>query len=427
MPKSREEIHELFQRLVSNKSSKEEMEAFFQLVKEQPDADALIEELDAWWDDMAVESPKDQLRERRMQQLLKESIAEAAPALPATRVFRLPGHSRTWWVAASIVLLLGAATYGWLQWQSTIPGNQPAQQHANIPDIEPGTDGAILTLGDGTQLVLDTLRDGLIAQQGGAKVLLQSGQLSYDRPDDSQHKPTWNTITTPKGRQFKVLLPDGTQAWLNAASSITYPTFFAGNERRVELSGEVYLEVAHNMARKFKVKVNNQAVIEVTGTQFNVKAYPDEPGMATTLLEGGVKMYQTTSTGCWQCPEEQTGTPLANGIQLKPGQQGVLANGRETKEGQSFPQITVLNNINTSQVMAWKNGFFNFEGATLRDAMNQLKRWYNIEVIYEETVPDIEFFGEISRNVSLSDLLKALEDVGVHFRIESGRKLIVLP
>ena len=412
MPLSRQEIHELFQRLVSNKSSKEEMEAFFQMVKEQPDADALIEELDTWWDTVANEGPKDQLRERRMQQQLRELISHQEPAQPVTRVFRLPGR-KSWWAAASIALLLGAGGYTWMRLQHNARDPKViTQKNPAVPDIQPGRDGAILTLEDGSQLILDTLNDGLIAQQSGAQVTLQHGQLTYDPSSNDQRKPTWNTISTPKGRQFKVVLPDGTQAWMNAASSITYPTFFAGQERNIEASGEVYLEVAHNPSMKFKVKVNDQAIVEVTGTQFNVKAYADEPGLATTLLEGAVKMYHP-------------GEP-AHGAELKPGQQGVLASS-ETKQGRASQRVVVRNNVNTSQVMAWKNGFFNFEGASLKEAMNQLMRWYNIEVVYEGTVPEIEFFGEISRNISLSDLLKALEDVGVHFRIESGRKLIVHP
>lgn len=416
MSNSRSVIHELFQKLVSNQMTEQEMETFFQLVKELPGDDVLIAELDAWWQTVDGTTPKDLLKERRMQQQIRELISTPEER-PAPRVLRMPVR-RIWWAAASFLLVLAAATYLWFQQRPAQPALTENKKPA-ATDIEPGKDGAILTLEDGSQIILDSLNDGLIANQSGAQVVLANGQLTYDAADQAHRTPSWNTISTPKGRQFKVLLPDGTQVWMNAASSVTYPTFFAGTERNIEVTGEVYLEVAKDPARKFKVKVNDLAVVEVTGTQFNVKAYSDEPGIATTLVEGGVKMYPVTNS---------TGVP----VQLKPGQQGVLVNtgkdaSSQKNNGNGQSKIIVLSNINTDKVLAWKNGFFNFEGATLKEAMNQLMRWYNIEVVYAESVPDIQFFGEMSRNISLADLLKALEDVGVHFRIESGRKLIVLP
>lgn len=395
------------------------MAAFFQLVRELPEDDPLLAELDNWWQTQAVTGPADMIRGRRMQQQIRELTA-AAGTKPA-RIIGIPAR-QVWWAAAALVLFAGAGAYTWFQ---SRPAPAMIAHTRADTEIAPGKDGAILTLEDGSQMILDSLSDGLIATQSGAQVMLRNGQVSYDATDQRHRKPTWNTISTPRGRQFKVELPDGTMVWMNSGSSITYPTFFVGKERRIETSGELYMEVAKDPAMTFKVKVNRQAVIEVTGTRFNVKAYADEELMATTLLSGWLQIYTTTDTSCWHCPETH-GQPMgAQAVTLKPGQQAVFMNAALNKTKQS-PSVRVLNNIDTDKVMAWKNGFFNFEGASLKEAMNQLVRWYNIEVVYEGPEPAIEFFGEVSRNISLTDLLKALEDVGVHFRLESGRKLVVL-
>jgi ferric-dicitrate binding protein FerR (iron transport regulator) len=194
-------------------------------------------------------------------------------------------------------------------------------------------------------------------------------------------------------------LPDGSQVWLNAASSLRFPTTFAGKERRVEITGEVYFEVAKNKAMPFIVSVYG-AEIQVLGTHFDVMAYNDEPAFKTTLLEGSVKFVKD-----------------GNYTMLKPGQQSQL-----TKSG----QLKVVSNVNLTTEVAWKNGFFDFEGLNFETIARQLSRWYNVEVIYDKKIDDL-FYAEIPRNTKLSDVLKALELTGkVHFEIE-GTKIIVLP
>lgn len=300
------------------------------------------------------------------------------------------------WAAAAVILLAVAGVYLVKEKQATTP---PAVA-ATV--IAPGKEGAILTLADGSQVALDSLGNGVIANQGGAPVLLQNGQVVYGPGGEA---PAFNTISTPNGRQFRVVLPDGTKAWLNAASSLRYPTLFAGKERRVEVTGEVYFEVTTNADMPFHVNVNNKAGITVLGTHFNVNAYVNERTINTTLLEGSVKVSDSPAGG--------------QSAILKPGQQAQVA--PAGREG-----IRVVNNADISKVMAWKNGLFNFEDATLEEAMRQLERWYDIEVVYERGVPQIQLTGKMTKGVTLNDLMTGLEKMGVRSRLE-GRKLIITP
>jgi len=208
----------------------------------------------------------------------------------------------------------------------------------------------------------------------------------------------FNTISTPKGGIYQVNLPDGTKVWLNAASSIKFPTTFAQlSQRKVELEGEAYFEVAKNKKVPFVVSTSGQQV-QVLGTHFNISSYSDEGELKTTLLEGSVKVV------------------AANTIVLKPGQQSNLK-----RNGSGGLKVSTAN---IAQVMAWKNGFFHFEKENLHEVMRQLSRWYDIEVIYEVDRHDDEFMGDIPRGIKLSEALKILSFEGTQFRIE-GRKLIV--
>lgn len=317
--------------------------------------------------------------------------------MPAKPVHRVHFRYR-WWAAAAVVLvLLSVAVYRWALQKQPEEIVIAKTEHKQT-QIQPGKDGAVLTLADGQQIVLDSAQNGEISKQYGSSVVLQDGKLIYNPTGNSTGEIAYNLMSTPKGRQFNMTLSDGTRVWLNAASSIRYPTIFAGKQRTVEITGEAYFEVAKNAEMPFHVRINKGSEIEVLGTQFNVNAYDNERTMKTTLLQGSVKV-----------------TANGNNVVLKPGQQA-----------QSAASIKVLNNIDTDKIMAWKNGLFNFEGAKLEEVMNQLERWYDIEVEYEKGVPDIYFEGGMSKNIQLSDLLTILEKSKVHFRVE-GRKLIVLP
>lgn len=316
---------------------------------------------------------------------------------------------RRYWAAASILLLIGLGTYLWYNNSS-----QPVQltvENKNLPkEILPGRDGAILTLADGTQVVLDSLGNGPVAMQSGTQVVLQNGQLAYNTTESISSEPSYNTMSTPKGRQFNLQLPDGTKVSLNAASSITYPTKFIGSERKVEITGEAYFEVAKNINMPFRVNVNNKAEVAVLGTHFNVNAYEDEGNISATLLEGSVKV---------------TASRLVSSnrhVILKPKQQAQIMQDGKTIQ----PGIKVIKDVDIDKVMAWKNGAFNFTDISLKDAMKQLERWYDIEVAYESTVPNVELTGKMTRDVTLNELLKNLGDLGVRCKLE-GRRVVVLP
>jgi ferric-dicitrate binding protein FerR (iron transport regulator) len=308
-----------------------------------------------------------------------------------------------WAVAASAIFLLATGTYLLLQKSSQPLVKQQAKTQQDIPA---GKNGAILTLADGSKIVLDSLHNGVVAKQNGSQVMLKSGQLAYDASSSSTSELTYNVLNTPRGRQFQIVLPDGTKVWLNSASSLKYPTTFSTKDRKVELKGEAYFEVSKAVDKPFILILANNAEIKVLGTSFNVNAYENENKVRATLLEGSVKVTASTSSG------------VANGAAaiLKPHQQAQLT--------QAGNDIAVINNVDVDKVVAWKNGVFNFEGVDLTEVMKQLERWYDIEVVYEGEVPNIEFYGELSRNNSLGDVIAALKDSDVHFRRE-GKKLIV--
>ena len=266
-------------------------------------------------------------------------------------------------------------------------------------DVLPGSDKATLTLADGSTILLDEALNGTIAQQGNSKIIKLDGKLSYDPTNKNSREIVYNTISTPKGGQYQLELPDGSQVWLNATSSIHFPTSFTGTARRIEITGEAYFEIAKNPNMPFVVTVNNSEV-QVLGTHFNINAYNDEDNVKTTLLEGSVRFVNDEHINI-----------------LKPGQQAQL-----TKDGMT----KVVSNVDVDEVVAWKNGMFAFENAGIETIMRQLSRWYDVEIEYKGKTDDL-FIAEMRRNIKLSDALKALELTGkVKFDIQE-KKIIVMP
>ena len=262
--------------------------------------------------------------------------------------------------------------------------------------ISPGGNKAMLTLADGSVILLQETQDGVIAQQGAASLVKLDGKLAYNAAAKSG-QVLYNTLTTPRGGQYQVTLPDGSLVWLNAASSLRFPTAFTGGERRVEVMGEAYFEVAHNPSMPFKVLVNG-AEIRVIGTHFNVMAYSDELLLKTTLLQGAVKFISNDKT--WI---------------LKPGQQAQL-----TTKG----DVDLVSDVDVGDVLSWKNGKFHFDAMDIATILRQVTRWYDVDVIYNRKINDL-FYAEMPRNTPLSDVLKALQLTGkVDFRIE-GKKIFV--
>jgi ferric-dicitrate binding protein FerR (iron transport regulator) len=302
-------------------------------------------------------------------------------------------HFLRW--AAAVLLLIAAGTTWML-----ISRQQLYDDKKKMNDPEPGSNKAVLTLGDGASITLDSSLKGRLAMQGNVQLNARPGVLSYsNNTDGAAGTVTYNTLTTPKGGQYQLQLPDGSKVWLNAASSLKYPTAFTGKERRVVLTGEAYFEIAANSAQPFFVTVSN-ADIAVLGTSFNVMAYRNEITMATTLLEGAVKVSRDNESGI-----------------LKPGEQLLM------KEGE---KIRINHHADTEQAVAWKNGFTSFKGADIRTIMRQVERWYDVEVIYSGDVPARSFTGDIPRDAHLSELLKILEVSRIKFKLE-GRRLTVIP
>jgi len=309
-------------------------------------------------------------------------------------------------VAASVTLFLALSAY-FLAYKKPIVNlvKQPVAVHATQA-IVPGSNKAYLTLANGQKIALTGVANGKIAKQAGITITkTRNGQLVYhiDKSpagSNSNAAITFNTIETPRGGQYQVILPDGTQVWLNAASSLKYPTTFSGNSRQVQLSGEAYFEVAHDAARPFKVLSKGQQ-IEVLGTHFNVNAYDDDPAIQTTLLEGSVKISNNTGQ-----------------VMLKPGQQATLKD--------DYLQFSVKN-VDANDAIAWKNGYFMFKNENIKSVMKKIARWYDVDIDYEGDLYQKRLGGTVSKFEKINDLLHTIQLThSVHFKV-IGRRVIVMP
>ncbi|TWI93923.1 FecR family protein [Mucilaginibacter frigoritolerans] len=267
-------------------------------------------------------------------------------------------------------------------------------------DILPGGNKAILTLADGSSIVISGDKKGTLASQNGTVITkTKDGQIRYQNTKGKSTVPglAYNTAATPRGGKYQLILSDGTKVWLNSASSIKYPVEFAANERRVELTGEAYFEVAHDKHKPFSVVSNGQTV-EVLGTHFNINAYADESEVKTTLLAGSVKVSSAGVTSV-----------------LKPGDQSQFAKGKIS-----------ITQVDVDEAVAWKAGYFNFKDDNIETVMRQLARWYDVNVKYEGTIPPKEYSGQISMNLTASQILDILSFNKTHYRID-GKTIVITP
>ncbi|MBL0336995.1 MAG: FecR domain-containing protein [Chitinophagaceae bacterium] len=338
-----------------------------------------------------------QLGDRIKSRLFATIRSQEAP-VPVSR-------PRRWLIpAAAILILLSVAAYFFFN-----PGKKgqaiAANNNKTIPaaPILPGGNKAVLILADGSSIILDSTTNGIISQQGAVKVnKLENGLLVYmvnGRQITENDEAFYNTISTPRGGQYQVTLTDGTKVWLNAASSIRFPVVFTGSNRKVEITGEAYFEVEKNAKMPFIVKAG-ESEVEVLGTHFNVNAYNDEAAIRTSLLEGSVKV----SVG--KGPREY----------LQPGQQSGI-----TKDG----KIRIYDHVDMEEVMAWKDGRFQFKSADLSTILRQISRWYDVDIEYRNNV-NLHFTGQLPRSSQAASFFEKLEMTGeVHFKVE-GRKIIVL-
>lgn len=296
-------------------------------------------------------------------------------------------------LAACLVLVMASIFMYFINQES-------AQKSALVTqgDFPSGRNTANLTLADGSVISLDDVGNGKIVEQAGIAVVKEAdGLLTYRVKEGGKFaKEQFNTISTPLGGQYKIILPDGTKVWLNAGSSLKYPTSFQGKQRLVTLFGEGYFEVAKDKNMPFKVKTSNQE-ITVLGTHFNINAYKDEPDVKTTLVEGAVKVLATDLN--------QTGSGVP--VVLAPGEQSVLSKNNRLS----------VRSVNVAAETAWKSGVFSFQNTDIHVVLRQFSRWYNVEIEFEGEVPDVKLWGEMDRNVSATEALEMLHYFNLKYKV----------
>lgn len=392
MPISQTRIEYLLQQYAANSCTKKELLELFEWIKLQNDDTGLRNAMQVIWQ--------------------QAGDTDAAPAIDKEEVFsRILSQSSpqnknaNWWLkwgrqaAAAIILV---AVTGTVYFIINKKNKQPVIAQAPYKgDVLPGRNGAVLTLSNGQKIVLDSAGNGELGKDGSVEIHKDGNEITYrGKTEEEIH----NTVSTDKGHQWQLRLPDGTKVWLNAESSISYPLNFSGKERDVAVTGEAYFEVAHNAAHPFKVHIKSasgkESTIEDIGTSFNVNAYTDEPSVKTTLIEGSINLSVEGSKG----------------MLLKPGQQAVVANQNAA--------LKILDNVDTDDAVAWKDGLFKFSEGNVETIMRQISRWYNVTIVYEGAIPNKQIYGTASRNTNLSSILKVLKLSGVNVQLEANRIII---
>jgi len=393
-----EPSHEILERLLTKSVWTSEEQAWMLEYLQETDQHALRQL-------MQEKFEQDQAQPTNLPLTISEHLlAQIHEQINATPV-RAPKLYWKKWLAAAAMLIL-VATAAFLYFQSKQVPPVPVAKLTLKQDIAPpSSNTAIITLGNGQQIILDSAGKGLLAMEGNVQLTKTAdGSIVYQGASD---KYLVNTLNNPRGsKPVTLVLSDGSKVWLNSESSLRYPVAFGATERQVEITGEAYFEVAKK-AQPFKVAVAGKGVVEVLGTHFNINSYQDETYTKVTLLEGSVKVYLQPNG--------------AGAIAIQPGQQALYLSDQQKQTA-----IQVKNGIDLSAVVAWKNGYFNFDNSDLKSVLRQLSRWYNVDVIYQGNIPKRVFGGEMQRDLNLSEVLKILEKNNVHFKIETD-KLIVMP
>jgi ferric-dicitrate binding protein FerR (iron transport regulator) len=392
-----ERIQHLLERFAANRCSPEELLELMETVGEGTKDETLHRALMDAWEKL---SGTDEAPSLNKEAIFRQVVGMA----PASRTRPVWGRTAA---AAAIILLLGGGAWWYAKKDRSLPVTGVATPHAPVvkKDVAPGGNKAILTLSDGTNIVLDSAREGRLSQQGNTEVTKTgNGQLAYKTAasykPQAASEPVYNMISTPKGGQYKVVLPDGSRVWLNAASSLRFPTAFTGGDRTVELTGEAYFEIEKDKRKPFFVKANGTKVA-VLGTSFNLMAYKEEGVIRTTLVDGSVQI--TGASGAV--------------LRLSPGQQAQCG-----KDG----ALKLIRDPNMEEAMAWKNDLFYFRGTDIQTIMRQLARWYDIDVTYSGDING-RFYAKIPRNTNLSIVLRALALTNKLNFTQEGRKVTVIP
>jgi len=385
MAMDQQHIESLLQKFASGRISEAEQQILsdYMSTVDEPLFKQLMEQHELTVQTQGVPGEPDEVLYQRIQQRIAGIASQDGPVI-----------RRRWYMAAAAAILLLVIAGGAYRYFRQEPQQPVIVSHAPEQDALPGGNKAVLTLADGSQVKLDSAGNQVIAQ-GSTAIQQQHGQLQYTVQKTAE--VNYHTLSTPRGGQFQLLLPDGTRVWLNAASVLRYPTAFVGAERVVELQGQGYFEVAKNADQPFKVVVKEMEV-QVLGTAFDIMAYPEEGRVNTTLQEGAVRVKHGEAAKL-----------------LKPGQQAVL----------NTAGHLAVQEVDVDQTIAWKTGFFEFDNEQLSVIMRQIARWYDVEVDYSEINDRKRFGGRISRNLPLSQVLRILEANGAVFRLE-GKVLKVV-
>lgn len=384
----------LFNNYIHNSSTIREEEELMELIAEPKNQVAVQNLIDSLIENTGSEMKMtDQAAASILQNILQKDKSIVVSIKNGNTSFRL------WmrWVAV-VILFLGAASAYWILNKDDKKMKEEAVKK-RLNTIKPAENIAMLSTSDGNTILLDSIQNGTIMQNGSVKISKQGGVLIYKVSTASNPVApiVYNTLSTPRGGKYQIILPDGSRVWLNAASSLYFPSAFTGGHRLVELTGEAYFEVAKNVKKPFVVK-SGDVQVKVLGTHFNINAYSDENAIKTSLLEGSVKICKGAESGL-----------------LKPGEQALF----DSKDN----KVEIIR-ANMDEVMAWKNELFQFEDAGIASIMREVGRWYNVEIVYSGKVPIRRFEGKISRNAQLSEVLRILEISNVKFTVV-GNTIVV--
>ena len=396
---------ELLELFVDGGISRDDYDLLFDYIRANPED----EELNIAIDTVFKNSKKFNPLNSNDKELLFQSIirnkhfdSEIQNEIETTTTFA----PRLWYqlgIAASILLLIATSLFFYTN--RTVDDNIAAKVvEPTEAIITPGDDKAILTLSDGTKIILEDAKNGILANQAGVSIqktsdgeLLYSFSNSANSVTQAEDNILYNKIETPIGGKYQVNLPDGSKVWLNSSSSLRFSALFNGDTREVELSGEAYFDVSKNKSKPFRVITKDQ-IVEVLGTQFNINSYSDEGPIKTTLIEGSVKIIYKDKV-----------------VLLSPGQQF------QPKE-----LVSAVLEADTEEVVAWKEGYFVFKNEDIKSIMRKLSRWYNVEVSYSGDIPEVGFGGNISRSKDISEVLDVLQLTNaIHFKVE-GRRITVM-
>ncbi len=382
-------INDLLERLVDNTASEEDVRELLTLLNSGDQKTPVKEKVEQLWNEYRPGHPLPVTDWGKMYATIVDT-----PVINKSSKRRISFAK----VAAAAILLYTIGMGAWFFYRKNPAPGPIAKQPQEIRfknDVQPGSNGATLTLANGQQIILDSAHNGLLTTQGNTVVIKQNDQLSYQAGSAETATVSYNTITTPRGRQYpNLILADGSKVWLDAGSSIRFPTAFTGTERKVEITGQVWFDVVHNDKMPFRVMANGIEINDL-GTVFNVNAYGDEEKTKVTLLSGTIRIQSIT---------------------MKPGEQAQI-----TKDG----KINIASGIDTDEVMAWKNGVFQCEGADVASVMRQISRWYDVDIVYDRPITKRVSLLNVPRTVTMTNILKIMEMTGnVRFVIE-GKKVTV--